>query len=348
MRLEHNGNKSEFSTNIYNYYLSNTKTRWVMDFINMLMPGTQIGQMQDLPYLWEDEEFDAEVKAEAELTMKRMLAIVAYCKEHNLTLSSDQRNDIDMYIRGIIEQVFGRSRTNFNNTLARFGINEDIFREIKRYEMMTGLVHRHLFDEETGSRPAKYEDILTVYETNFVRFKWIVIMTQSSARDVEGELIEYTEEELADIKAGAQDIYDQIIASGNDADLFEQLMASHSVDQMIPQGFTISEANGLDERLTQALFDMPINGVRMIELDGSIHIMQRYELLPPEETLDINTATSSNPNSVAQTLRTSFQQLILFDELAPYIEKIVINTEETDQFSIRTSDTMFDIWGWLE
>jgi uncharacterized protein (UPF0335 family) len=249
-----------------------------------------------------------------------------------------------MYIREIIEQGYGRSRTNFNNTLARFMIDEEIFREIKRYELMAGLAHRHLFDEETGRRPVQYEDIISVYESNFARFKWIVIMTQSSERGVEGELIEYTPEQLAEIRAGAQDIYEQIIASGNDPEVFERLMAEHSVDQMIPQGFTISESVGLDERLTQALFDMPVGGAGMVEIDGSIHIMRRYELMPPEETPDI----SSQGNSVAQSMRTSFQAVILMDELAPYIEKIEINTEETEQFSIRTSDTMFDIWGWVQ
>ena len=343
MSLEYNGNKSEFSTNIYSYYLSHTKTRWLMDFINMYMPGTSIENMSDLP-IWEDEELDAEVKAEAERAMMNMLAIAAYCKENNLALSSDQRNNIELFVREVIDQVYGRSRTSFNNVLARFHINDEIFREIKRYELMAGLVHRHLFDEDTGSRPVQRDDILAVYEPNFVRFKHIVIITQSSERGVDGEIIEYTDEQLAEIKSGAQDIYDQIIASGNDEELFAQLMAEHSADQMIPQGYTISEAMGLDVNLTQALFDLRIGGVSMVELEGSIHIMQRYELLDPEETPDLSNPTSS----VAQSLARTFQQLILFDELSPYIENIVINTEETSQFSTRTSDTMFDIWFWLE
>ena len=340
MSLEFNGRKSEFSTNIYNYYLSATKTRALVNMYTSF--GLSAEQMQDMPELWDDEQLAAEVREQAEFTMKQMLAVVAYCKEHNLTLSSEQRDRIDEYIRLVITEVFGRSRASFNNTLARFLIDENIFREIRRNEALLGLVNTHIFDQETGRRPVQYEDILTVYEAGFARFKHIVIITRSVERDVEGELIEFTAEELAEIRAGAQDIYNQIIESGDD-EVFERLMAEHSADA--PVSYTISESTGLDETLTRTLFDMETGEARMVELEGgSIHIMKRYELEPPEETPDL----TSQGSTVAQSLTRSFQTLILFEELAPYIEHIVMNTEETDKFSIKTSDAMLDVWDWIE
>ncbi|MCL2099121.1 MAG: hypothetical protein FWH24_01620 [Oscillospiraceae bacterium] len=343
MSLEYNGAKTEFSTNIYSYYLSSTKTRTLMNLYTSF--GIPPEQMQDRPEFWEDDELAAEIKEQAEYTMKQLLAVVAYCKEHDLTLSAEQRDRIDEYIRLVINEVFGRSKTGFNNTLARFLINEDIFREIRRYEALLGLVNTHIFDQETGRRPVPYEDILLIYETGFVRFKHIVIMTQSSELGVDGEPIEFTDEELADIRAGARDIYAELTEDGNGGEeLFLRLMAEYSADNIPEDGYTISEASGLHEELTLALFEMETGEVRFVEMDGSIHIMKRYELLPPEQTPDL----TSPGSSVAQTLTRSFQALILIDELAPYIENIIINTEETEKFSIKTSDTMFDVWDWME
>ena len=344
MSLETGGRMFEFSTNVYSYYLSSTKTR---QLINMYAAvGISLEQMRDIPELWDDEETAAEVKEQAEFTMKQMLAIVAYCHERNLTLSAEQRDGIDRFINELINEAFGRSRTNFNNTLARFMINENIFREMQRYELMAGLVYSHLFEAETGTRIIQPEVILAAYEANFARFKHIVIMTETNERGVDGELIELTVEQRAEIRAGAQDIYNQITESGNDADLFERLMAQRSADTqqiMLLQGYTVNEMSGLNEDLTSALFDMEIGGVSMVETDGSIHIMRRYGLLPPDQTPDL----SNQGNSIAQTMERSLRSLIVFEELAPYIENITVNTEEIASFSVKAADTMFDIWAWI-
>lgn len=351
MSLEFNGRTTVFSTNIYSYFLSHTKTNFLIEMFS-LIGVTSIAEMaslhQAMPPL--DDANSALIQEQAERNMRNMLALIAYCREHDLTLSQEQINGVDDYIRGVIEQVFRRSRSEFNNTLRAFGINEDILRQIRRYELMAGLVHRHLFDEETGTRRIPREAIVEVYEDAFVRFKHIVITTQAAGNyDVDGNLIEFTPEEVAFRVARAQDIYTRVRESGNDAALFEQLMASYSEDNMPPDGYTISEDTGLIEILTQPLFDMATGEVRLIETDESIHILKKYELLPPEEALDIamSIATGS-PVSIAQVLTTEFRRLITANELAPFLENITVHEEETQHFSARTSDVMFGIWGWLE
>jgi hypothetical protein len=275
-----------------------------------------------------------------------MLGVVAYCREHNLTLDADQRESVDQFIRTLIREVFGGSRTDFNNTLARFGINEDIFREIRRHEAMTGLVNRHIFDPETGTRPISMEDIMSIYEPNFARFKHVLIVTPLPFDlDVEGNLVELPEQAAARSER-ASDIYNQ--ASGSSAEVFEQLINNYSEDihgrQQMPHGFTISEGSGFPENLTQAVFDMRTGDVRMLETDAGIHIIRKYELMPPEQTLDL-----SNPgNSVAQTITRTFQYIFLMEELEPYMANITFNREETDKFTTRTTDTMFDVWGWID
>jgi hypothetical protein len=213
---------------------------------------------------------------------------------------------------------------------------------------MGGLVHRHLFDSETGTRPVPAENILAIYDEHFVRFKHIRISTQSDERDVEGQVIDLTEEQLAQRREQAQDIFDRISESGNDVELFEQLLESDSDDiaakVQLPMGFTVSsDMTFLPENMLTAAFDMQIGDVRLVETEMGFHIMKRYELMPPEETPDL----TSSGNSIAATLMRDYQQYILRDELAPFIENIIIHREETDQFNIKSSDVMFDVWSWI-
>jgi len=331
---------------MYAYFLSYSKTRDLIGIANMFAPGIEVAQVPQFlnmmpPEFWSDE-FYATVEAQAQSYMAQMLAIAAFCREHNLTLSQERLTAIDEYIRLLIHEVFGRNRAQFEATLARFGIDERIFREIRRYEHMTGLVRSFLFDPVTGTRRVEYEDILFAYEATFARFNHIVITTSVPTED--GEFEDLPADELAERRLTAQDVYNRIIASGNDAELFEALINNYSDDILPPDGVTISEMSGLQAILTDTIFDMEIGDVRMVESDWGIHIMRRYDLLPPELTPDI----TSPGNSVADTITTTFHAIILAEELAPFIQNVTIHEEEIRSFRARTSDTMFDIWSWLQ
>jgi len=210
---------------------------------------------------------------------------------------------------------------------------------------MVGLMERHLFDPETGIRVVPPEAVLAMYEANFARFNHILITVDTGERGVDGNLIELTDEQVDERANFAMGIYTQIRESGYDAQVFEQLLESYSDDElslMLP-GFTISEGSGFPENLTRALFEMEIGDVRVVATEVGIHIMKRYALMPPEQTIDL----TNPPNTIEHGLRLGFQTIAFFEELAPFMENIVINTEETELFSATTSDTMFDIWGWV-
>lgn len=343
MSLEYNGKKTEFSANIYSYYLSLTKTQQLMSMF-VAAGITSAESMYDMPEIWDDDEISAEIKAQAELVLKQMIAIAAYCKDNSLELPKDQINDIDLYIREVTTGIFG-SKANLNNTLARFGINEKIYKDIKQYERILGVMNVYLFNAETGKRPVPYEDIVTLYEANFSRFKHILITTTSSELDVEGNPVEFTEEELTERRQKANDIYNRILDDGED---FEKLIESDSEDSLklqLPDGYTVSKATTIfPENLVNDAIEMKIGDVRLIETDAGLHIVKKYELMPPEQTLDI---TSSSSDSIASTINRLFQMNILAEEIAPYMEKIVMNTEETDKFTVKASDVMFDCLEWI-
>ena len=349
MSIEFNGRTTSFSTNIYGYFLSYSKTRDLIGIANMFAPPGNEVQAQQVPQFlamlppdfWSNELYET-IEAQAQSFMAQMLAIVAFCREHNLTLSSERLNAIDEYINLIRTEVFGRNRAQFDATLARFGINEGIFREIRRIEHMTGLVSNFLFDPVNGKHSIDYEDIWFVYENTFARFNHILLTTSVPIGD--GEFEELPSDELAEVRELAQDLYNRISASGNDAELFAELIQNYSDDiSFPPEGVTISEQSGLQAILTDTLFDMEIGDVRIVEADWGIHIMKRYELLPPDQVPDI----SSPGNTIANTLTTTFRAIILNQELAPFLENVTIHEEEVRNIRARTSDTMFDIWGWL-
>ena len=349
MSLEFNGRTTEFSTNVYSYYLSYMKTRMLISMFAQFGVGAHEMHALYLSMPPMDDEFSEVVQMQAEAAMKEMLAIVAFAREHDLTLTARQLSDIDEYISNVIHGVFGRSRTAFNDTLRRFGINEDIFRQIRRYELLTGVVHRHLFDPVTGTWAPILPDLVAeIYESTFARFNHIAILTHSFGEGGDGEIaiVPLPEEELAERREHVRAMYNRIIESGNDAALFERLIESYSEDIM-PHGLTISAAGMIrpHENIMEALFDMEIGDVRMVETEGSIHIMKRYPLLPPEQAPDLD-----NPgSSISQVITRDVERFLLLNqELAPFLENITVHEENTRQISARTSDVMFDVLGWIE
>lgn len=339
MTLTYGDNTTTFSSNIYSYYMSYTKTM-MLSQLYMNQGITDPSQMGDMPDLWKISISDSVTyadmaKIQAEETLKQFLAIVAYCKDNNLQLSKEKLNEIDSAMKTLINESYGKSKGAFNATLARFGIDDTIFKEIKKYELMSGLVYDDLFNTDTGKRKITEEIAQSYYEQNCARVKHILILYSPGTKDVDGNDIEFTEEEMAERMARIDDLYDRI----NNGEDFDSLLGESEDPgtEAYPDGYTVSRTTNFVPEFLEAAFDMEIGEVRKVESDYGMHIMKRYELISPVDALDINTG-----GSWAGVVSDAVRRIIIEEELAPYIEKIEIDTNETLLFNIASSDTMFD------
>ena len=346
MTLTYGDNTTTFSSNIYSYYLSYMKTTLLLtEYSNiyrqmgMSLSEADVAELPDNPDYWtsahpyyEGVTYGDIAKFQAEDTIKQILAIAAYCKEKNLRLSNEEIKNIDNSVKEIIKDFYGNSKSRFNAALLKYDINEAIFKEIKRYESLTGVFNRYLFNADEGQKPITDDMINMIYDETCVRVKHILIPFSPGTRDADGNDIEYTEEELAEKKAYAEDLYNRI-TGGED---FDSLL-SESSDGMPFDGYTFSEDSGFAQEFADAAFDMKIGDVRKVETVFGLHIIKKYELLPAEQTLDLNTGDTWRSSILKQ-----IQAYFMAEELQPYIEKIEVHKSETNLFDILTSAVMFD------
>ena len=339
MTLEYGKNTTSFSSNIYSYYLSYTKTMMLVNLYMAYGYGAQdIPNMSDLPEYWattyiEGITYGDMTKIQAEESLKNLLAVVAYCKENDLKLSKDEINTVDVAVKDLIKDYYGNSKKALNSVLIRFDIDDEIYKEILKYETLVNDVFgKYLFDPDTGKRKIPAGTADQIYQEQCVRVKHILIPYSPGTYDVNGDPEVYTEEEFAEVQARIDDLYDRII-NGEDFDgLLEE-----SADGMPFDGYTISEDTGFVQEFKDVAFSLEIGGVGKAESQFGMHIIKRYELLPADQATDIDTGYTW-----AYSLNMQMRSYITGDELKPYLDKIEVKKSETDLFSTSTSSVMLD------
>ena len=348
MTLTYGENTTTLCSNIYSYYLSYMKTTTLANLYMSLGKESieDIISMGDFPEYWNTKVSETEtltigeaVKMQAEEIMMQFLAIEAYCKENKLELSKEEKKNIDSAINELIKSDKYKGSTNALNTiLSRFNIDDKILREIKQMENLTGVFSRHAFDAQTG-KAVTPEMINTLYSETCARVKHIILFNNPGTKDAEGNAEQFTEEELAERKAKIEDIYEKIQA-GED---LENFIGESDDTQMPEDGYTFGMNSVFIEEVIEAMFDMKVGEVRMVESAYGTHIIKKYELLPIAQALDINSSQSQGSAvSWESSIDKMFRSYMMAEILRPYMEKIEINTEETDSFSTALSDLMFD------
>jgi len=344
MTLTYGKNTTTFSSNIYSYYLSYTKTSSLASvYLNLGASAEDIPNMSDWPDFWANPHpyapeltYGDVAKLQAEESLKSLLAVAAYCKENDLKLSKEELNDIDVAVKALIaSDKYKNSKAAFNSVLIRFDIDDSIYKEIKKYESLTGVFGKDLFDSVNGKRKITEDMINQIYQETCARVKHILILYSPGTRDAEGNPEQFSEEELAERKAKVDELYERITAGEDFDSLLEESEDPGTL--AYPDGYTISETTNFVPEFVDAAFDMKIGEVRKVESDYGMHIMKRYSLLDAAQSMDIDTR-----NSWRSVVNTRIQRYIMDDVLQPYIDKIEVNTDETNLFTIESSAVMFD------
>jgi len=330
MSLTYEKNTTSISSNIYSYYLSYMKTMALANFYMMYDVSAQdIVNMDDIPEYWANEIGDGttvgdRIKEQAEDSLKQFLAIAAYCKENNLELSKKEKDDIDAYIQELLgSSKYRRSKAALNAVLIRFNIDDTILGEIKRLEALTGVFARHAFPD--GSSVDISDEMAELFY-------------QETCSRVKHILIRYGPEGTVDaaVQAKIDEIHDRL-AAGEEFDS----MLSESADGMPFDGYTIRYDTPFVPEFMEAAFDMAIGEVRNVETEHGVHIMKKYELLPPGEAINLNTGETWAA-TILPELQRELRSREMYEVLKPYIDKIEVNRAETDLFSIAGSALMFD------
>ena len=343
MSLSYEKIKETISSDIYSYYLSYAKTRMLYSYYQTVY-GAQMPEdptsLTDIPELWPQFysqllTYASLVKRQAEASLKQLLAISVYCKENEIELSKKDLSDIDDAIDEIISTYYQNSKSRFNSKLKSFGINDKIYREIKKYEALTGLFGKDLCDSETGKRKITDDMINMIYEESCARVKHILILSSPGTNDKDGNPEKFSDEEMAARQAKVEDIYERITAGEDFEDFIAESEDPGSAAYF--DGYTISETTNFMPEFVEAAFDMQIGETRKVETSYGMHIMKKYELLPAGESYDLD-----NNATWKSVILTEIQTYVMDDVLKPYVEEIEINTDETKLFNVSKIEVMFD------
>lgn len=329
--------ESSITTNMYRYWLSSYKGTFMYTYTDM----------EDTDTFWDSVQQNG-MTAEEYLNgivldnAKRNLVCADLFREYGLTLSDTALADIDTYIADLVEQYADGSRRSFNQTLARFGVNADILRDIYVIEDQVTYLYDHLYGEN-GPRALTDEDYTAYLQDNYVRVRHIYVnntyayqMTEEGyyAYDTEGKLItrELTAEELAE-KTEKIAAIDKALADGED---FETVYETYSEDLYYENGYYLTRTTDFIDEVVTAAFALELGDTVRLESDFGVHYLMRLELDPSAYGDEKNADFFDGFKDKAA----QHDFLTMLDEL---IQNVEVNEEEISRYSIRDAEANYSI-----
>lgn len=275
---------------VYRYWLSTFKYYFVQNYEDI----------EDTVECWNKEMDDGLTIGEyvEKYTLqyaKNVLCALKLYKDYKLSLSKSVINNIDDTIDDMIKYQYGDSKSEFNNALmATYGMDLDGLRNAFIMEAKVDAVESYLFGENGTQVPTNAE-VDAFYKENYSRLLMIVVNTSyelilddkgNVTLDDKGEVAikEYTEEEIAQKKAKAQEAFDK----ANAGEEFEKLVEKYNelTVEECPNGFYITNyefetlvVGGYDSKALSEVLKMKEGDIYRYEDEESISIVKKVPLI---------------------------------------------------------------------
>ena len=331
--------KAVISQNEYMYLLSRYKAIFLTSYLN----GQDTNEMWNMPVSDNGTTIEAFLMSVANENIKNNAVCLQTFDDLGLKLTNEQINAVDEYIKSL--RTKAGSKDSLNSELSEFGVNSNDLKEIYLKDEKIKAVKTALFEkgaelELTDTERDAY------YKTSYVRLKHIYINNvKDFARDDEGDLIidsdtgtyktrELSETEKAEKTALAESIYADILSGGD----FDSLMLEHTADPAMtnfPDGYYVTVSSTLlPTALIEKGFSMADGEVEYIESEIGVHIIKR-------EPLEEKAYADQNKLVFFTDFENTLMMSKLTDYLATHSEDVLVNTDVTDTFSLRTSSANY-------
>ncbi len=276
--MEYDG--CRITTNMYSYWLSQIKSGYV-------------SSSNDTEDYWKTEYADGGTYAEklkeiVDFNVKVNLVCMSLFDDMKLKVSAEEKNEIDTAINDLLTS-YG-SKSELNSMLANFGINVNILKDIYNIDLKASKVYEALY-ADGGTRAIDDEALDRFYKENYSRIDIIFVYDSFEyKKDENGNLIfnqstetyekiSLTDEQKANKKSLAEDIYKKAEAGEDFAELKKQYN-EYPDGNKYELGYFISanDIDSFDSDIYLAVSKMNIGDVKKIEKDGAICIVKRNEL----------------------------------------------------------------------
>jgi hypothetical protein len=326
-------NDSKITSNMYSYWLSTYKSKFLNYYSNSMDNNT----------FWDSPAEDGVTTDQYAMNLineniKFNLIGMQLFRDYGLEISPDIIASINDDINEKIDYYGGL--TQLNAELSAFGINADILKEIYTDEEKLNAVYDYLYGEN-GIEKVTESTIDTYYADNYSRIKYIIIYTKEKDMYDENGKLKYDSEGLImteplseeEIAAKEAKIEEAMICV-NAGDEFEGILTDYNETDMsgYPNGFYIS-ANELGIygfAMVNAVRNMKVGEIRRVDDTDAVYIIKKYDLIDRNDFTDSDKAQLEN-------LKTNCIQEIYKSKFTEYASNIEINQDELSKFSIRTS-----------
>ena len=329
------GTKS-VSANEYRYWLSTYKGNFL----------TSYSDMSDTDAFWDSVLYD-DVTAEEYLNqavaenVKRTLVCTALFDEYGLKLSDGAVADVDDYIADLIKERGNGSKNVLNQTLANFGINVDMLRDICLAESKTSQLFSYLYGKG-GPREMSTEALDAYCAKNYVRICHIYV-NNAYTYDMDGDNYKFDTTGQALTRAltdAEKSEKDQTVAAIETAlDTGEDFLAvyeTYSEDHYYKNGYYLTRTTDFIPEVVDAAFSLNVGEWTRVDSDYGVHFILRLEM---------DSAPYNNADN--EDFFGSFASDAKNDDFRAYLDTLLPDVETDDealsQYSIRDAAVNYSI-----
>ncbi len=329
--------ESEITTNMYRYWLSSYKGRFLYTYTDM----TDTDEFWD-SILYDDVTAEEYLNGVALENTKRTLICMELFDKYNLSMPASVLAEIDAYIDDLVNEYADGSRRAFNETLAAFGINLNMLREIYIAEDETAILFDYLYGKN-GPFALTEEELDAYYRENYVRVRHIYVndaytqVTNDAGTpqyDSNGNALtrELTLQELAE-KLVKMDAIDEALENGED---FAAVYEEYSEDKYYVNGYYLTEDTPFISEVVTAAFDLEIGEHTRVKSAYGTHYIMRLAL----EDNAYNESTNSDffdgyADTVANADFLAYLETLL--------DEVTVYEEEVSRYSVRDAAVNYSI-----
>lgn len=328
---------SSVTVNMYRYWLSTYKGTFMNTY----------SDMSDTDAFWNSILYD-DVTAEQYLNdavienVKRTLVCMELFDQYGLKLSKDTTETIDAYIDDMISERANGSKNVFNQTLAAFGINTNMLREIYLCEEKTSQLFSYLY-QSGGPRALSSEALETYCRENYVRVRHIYVNDAYAYETDENGYTKYSTSGLpvtralnAEEAAAAAEKIAAIEQALADGQSFDTVYETYSEDHYYKNGYYLTRTTDFIYEVVDAAFSLEVGETVCVKSDYGTHFLMRLEMDAAPYKNSENADFFDSFDSDAKNA--DFRQYL--DTLLPDVE---VDTEELARYSIRDAAVNYSI-----
>ncbi len=287
---------TEITENMIEFWLSRYKAQFVHYYGKAICEQYDLDNIEQFWNIKSDSEtgetFDEVMSGFIYDNAKTYLCSLYLFDQFGLKLPDETVEKIDKQMEALIEDHASGSKSEFNTLLSNYGVNYNILRELYLIDEKVEFLQEHLFGVG-GTLGVTSVDKDNYYKENYIRIRQICIfINKRPVTNEQGEFVtdengytkyeDMTADQTQEARKRADDALKKL-AGGEEFQSVSKTYDENTADDVYVGGIYISKdsAMGTDEALEKIyneVVKMEIGQRKLIETEGSLHIVEKMEL----------------------------------------------------------------------